>query len=54
MKIKSLLVFGSMALVGVAFMSCSKENLFDSEAAAQNVVAEYDANFVKKYGAIAT
>lgn len=52
MKIKSLLVFGSMALVGVAFMSCSKDIAFDSEAAAQKVVAEYDANFVKKYGAI--
>lgn len=52
MKIKSLLVFGSMALVGVAFMSCAKENLFDSEAATQKLVAEYDANFVKKYGAI--
>ena len=52
MKIKSLLVFGSMALVGVAFMSCSKDIAFDSEAATQKVVAEYDANFVKKYGAI--
>lgn len=52
MKIKSLLVFGSMALVGVAFMSCSKDIAFDSEAATQKLVAEYDANFVKKYGAI--
>lgn len=52
MKIKSLLVFGSMSLVGVAFMSCSKDIAFDSEAATQKLVAEYDANFVKKYGAI--
>lgn len=52
MKIKSLLVFGSMSLVGVAFMSCSKDIAFDSEAAAQKVKAEYAANFVKKYGAI--
>lgn len=52
MKIKSLLVFGSMSLVGVAFMSCAKDIAFDSEAATQKIVAEYDANFVKKYGAI--
>ena len=41
-----------MAVVGVAFTSCSKDISFDSEAATQKVVAEYDANFVKKYGAI--
>ena len=38
--------------MGTAFMSCAKENLFDSEAATQKVVAEYEANFVKKYGPV--
>ena len=45
-------MLGSMAVVGAAFTSCSKDISFDSEAATQKVVAEYDANFVKKYGAI--
>lgn len=38
--------------MGAAFMSCSKDIAFDSEAATQKVKAEYEANFVKKYGAI--
>ena len=52
MKIKSLLVCGSMAVLGAAFTSCSKDIAFDSEGAAQQLNAEYEANFVKKYGAI--
>ena len=56
MKLRNLLVFGSMAVMGAAFTSCSKDVAFDSEGlakeAAQKLNAEYDANFVKKYGAI--
>jgi len=52
MKIKSLLVCGSMAVLGAAFTSCSKDIAFDSEGATQRLYAEYEANFVKKYGAI--
>ena len=28
MKLRNLLVLGSMAIMGAAFTSCSKENLF--------------------------
>jgi len=52
MKFKSLLLIGSMAAMGAAFTSCAKENLYDSEFAAKQQNAEYEANFVKKYGAI--
>ena len=52
MKLRNLLVLGSMAIMGVAFTSCSKENLFDNEAAIEKQKAEYEANFVKKFGAI--
>ena len=56
MKLRNLLVLGSMAVMGAAFTSCSKDVAFDSEGlakeAAQKLNAEYDANFVKKYGAI--
>ena len=45
MKIKSLLLIGSMAVVGLAISSCSKEeNLFDSEAAQANRLEQYKAN----------
>ena len=50
-------MFGSMAVLGVAFTSCSKDIAFDSEGlanqAAAQLKAEYRANFEKKYGAIA-
>ena len=50
-------MFGSMAVLGAAFTSCSKEIAFDSEGlanqAAAQLKAEYRANFEKKYGAIA-
>ena len=45
-----------MAVLGVAFTSCSKDIAFDSEgvekAAAEKLNAEYRTNFEKKYGAI--
>ena len=53
MKIKSLLLIGSMAVFGMAMSSCSKEeNLFDNQAAQADMYAKYSANFVKKYGPI--
>ena len=57
MKLRNLLLIGSMAVMGAAFMSCSKDVAFDSEGlanqAAAQLKAEYRANFEKKYGAIA-
>ena len=41
---------GSMAVMGIAFTSCSKDLSYDYEAADNKVKAEYEANFVKKYG----
>ena len=42
--------------MGIAFMSCSKDVTFDAEAVAEandnQIRAEYEANFVKKYGEI--
>lgn len=52
MNAKSLFVIGSMALMGAAFTSCSKEIAFDNEAVVKQQIAEYQANFIKKYGAI--
>jgi hypothetical protein len=56
MKLRNLLVLGSMAVMGAAFTSCSKDIAYDNEGLAkealQQLNAEYDANFVKKYGAI--
>ena len=50
-------MLGSMAVMGAAFTSCSKEVAFDSEGlanqAAEQLKAEYRTNFEKKYGAIA-
>jgi hypothetical protein len=57
MKLRNLLVLGSMAVMGAAFTSCSKDVAFDSEGlanqAAEQLKAEYRANFEKKFGAIA-
>lgn len=57
MKLRNLLLFGSMAVLGAAFTSCSKDIAFDSEGlanqAAEQLKAEYRTNFEKKYGAIA-
>lgn len=56
MKAKKLFVMGSMAVMGIAFTSCSKDLTVDAEAAAQAAVnqvrSEYENNFVKKYGEI--
>lgn len=50
-------MLGSMAVMGAAFTSCSKDVAFDSEGlanqAAEQLKAEYRANFEKKFGAIA-
>jgi hypothetical protein len=53
MKLRNLLVLGSMTAVVVAFMSCTKaEDLFDNDAYMAQKKSEYEANFVKKYGAV--
>ena len=42
-----------MAMVGLTFTSCSKDEfLYDSEAQEKILEAEYEANFIKRYGAI--
>lgn len=50
-------MLGSMAVMGAAFTSCSKDVAFDSEGlanqAAEQLKAEYRTNFEKKFGAIA-
>ena len=43
---------GSMAVMGIAFMSCSKEDLFDPNAVMKQHDAAYTANFEKRYGKI--
>lgn len=43
-------MFGSMAVLGLAFSSCSKEIAFDYEGIVNQQKAEYEANFIKKYG----
>ena len=46
-------MFGSMAVLGVAFTSCSKgEELYDSGAIVAQQKSEYATNFEKKYGPI--
>ena len=52
MKLRNLLVLGSMAVMCAAFTSCSKDSLYDSEFVSKQQKAEYDANFAKRYGAI--
>ena len=50
MKTKFLMC---MALLGLTFTSCSRDEfLYDSEAQQKILEAEYEANFIKKYGAI--
>lgn len=41
-----------MVLMGAAFTSCSKDIAFDNEAVAQQQIAKYQENFVKKYGPV--
>lgn len=53
MKLKNFVLVGSMAVLGVAFTSCSKgEELYDSGAQVAQQKSEYATNFEKKYGPI--
>ena len=53
MKLKNFVLVGSMAVLGVAFTSCSKgEELYDSGAIVAMQKSEYATNFEKKYGPI--
>ena len=52
MKLKNVFLMGSMAVMGIAFTSCSKDLSFDYDAPDKKVVDEYEANFVKKYGEV--
>jgi len=56
MRTGKLFVIGCFAVIGVALMSCSKSDLYDSNAANQQKneqkVKDYTSNFVEKYGAV--
>ena len=56
MRTGKLLAFGCFAAIGVGLMSCSKADLFDSNAAnelkKEQQEKDYTSNFVKKYGAV--
>lgn len=56
MKTGKLLAFGCFAAIGVGLMSCSKADVFDSNAAnelkKEQQERDYTSNFVKKYGAV--
>ena len=49
---KKLLLMGSMAVMGVAFISCSNESLFDDAAYHKQKDEAYTSNFEKRYGKI--
>lgn len=52
MSAKKIFVMGSMAVMGIAFMACSNESLYDEGAVIKEQEAEYAANFEKRYGKI--
>lgn len=52
MQFKSLLVIGSMAVMGLSFSSCSEDVTFDGNAAFEQQKAQYEANFIKKFGPV--
>ena len=56
MKTGKLLAFGCFAAIGVGLMSCSKADVFDSNAAnelkKEQQEKDYTSSFVKKYGAV--
>ena len=56
MKTGKLLAFGCFAAIGVGLMSCSKADVFDSNAAnelkKEQQERDYTSDFVKKYGAV--
>jgi hypothetical protein len=49
---KKFLLMGSMAVMGVAFISCSNESLFDDNAYHKQKEEAYTSNFEKRYGKI--
>ena len=50
---KKFLVMGSMAVMGIAFVSCSSnDDLFDEGAIMKQLDATYATNFEKRYGKI--
>jgi len=56
MRTGKLLAFGCFAAIGVGLMSCSKADVFDSNAAnelkKEQQERDYTSDFVKKYGSI--
>ena len=52
MRTGKLILIGCFALLGVAFISCSKTDVFDSNAEYEQQKSTYTSNFVKKYGDI--
>ena len=52
MRTGKLILIGCFALLGVAFISCSKTDVFDSNAEYEKQKSVYTSNFVKKYGDI--
>ena len=52
MRTGKLFLIGSFAVLGVALTSCSKTDLFDSNAENEKQKDAYASNFVKKYGEI--
>ena len=56
MRTGKLLAFGCFAAIGIGLMSCSKADVFDSNAAnelkKEQQERDYTSNFVKKYGAV--
>ena len=54
MRTGKLLLIGCFAMLGVAFMSCSKTDVFDSNAVNERQKDAYTSSFVKKYGEIDT
>lgn len=51
---KNLFKILGLAIIGVAFSACTKSDFIEeqNEAIAEQHIAEYEANFVKKYGAV--
>ena len=52
MRTGKLFLIGSFAVLGVALTSCSKTDLFDSNAENEKQKDDYASTFVKKYGEI--
>ena len=52
MRTGKLFLIGSFAVLGVALTSCSKTDVFDSNAEIEKQKDDYASTFVKKYGEI--